>query len=145
MSAPRNPDHDQHAAGLYRATALRFHARYVDAQHHAQFSGGDLEGAEPLMSQREASERYQKAVDEWLSELPNTVAAILALVEFAGVIAADKLSGEALRESGPVSDEQDAYHQVIALAAVGGWLNDHVTAEWLERRRKAYGPGGMPS
>ena len=29
MSAPRNPDHDQHAAGLYRATALRFHARYV--------------------------------------------------------------------------------------------------------------------
>jgi hypothetical protein len=79
---------------------LRFYARYVDARHLAEFRGQDLEGAEPLLSQREASERYQLAIDEWLSEPPSTADAALALVEFAGVIAADKFVGEAMRETG---------------------------------------------
>ena len=68
--------------------------------------GQDLEGAEPLLTQLEASERYQHAVDEWLWETPDTSDAVLALIEFAGVIAADKFAGEAMRDSGPVSDEK---------------------------------------
>jgi hypothetical protein len=38
----------------------------------------------------------------------------------------------------------DAFHQVMALANAGAWLNDRAMAEWLEKRRAAYGPGGMP-
>lgn len=142
--ATPNPDHDQHAAGLYQAIALRFYARYVDARHLAEFRGEDLPGAEPLLTQAEASERYKLAVDEWVYESPSTIDAVLALIEFAGVVAADKLVGEVLRESGPVSDEKDALHQTIALSAAAEWINNLATHEWLDRRRAAYGPSGMP-
>jgi hypothetical protein len=141
--APPNPDHDQHAAGLYQTIALRFYARYIDARHLAAFRGEDLPGAEPILSRLEASERYQEAVAEWVFEPPASTDAVLALVEFAGVVAADKLVGEAVRESGPC-DEKDALHQVIALNAVGEWLQQVSTHEWLDRRREAYGPTGMP-
>jgi hypothetical protein len=139
-----NPDHDAHAAGLYRAMALRFYARYVDMRSHAEFRGGDLEGHGPLHTSLKASEQYQLAIEEWLWEPAETANATLALVEFAGVIAADKLLGEVLREGRPVSDERDAFHQTIALAAVSGRLNEHSMKEWLDRRQAAYGPSGMP-
>ena len=140
-----NPDHDRHAAGIYQAIALRFYARYVDARAAAEFRGSDIEGAEPLITQLEASERYQEAVAEWISQRPETADAVLALTEFVGVVAADKLMGEALREGGPVSDEKDALYQVIAIGAIGEWLNCQARQEWLDRRTAAYGPTGLSS
>jgi hypothetical protein len=89
------PDHDRHAASVYQCIALRFYNRYVDARRHAEFRGCDIEGAEPLVTEREAGERYQEAVAEWVS-----ADAVLALTEFVGVVTADKLVGEALRERG---------------------------------------------
>ena len=121
-----DPDHDKQAAGLYRAIALRFYSRYVVARRHVEFLGQDLPDAEPLMTELEASERYKRAVDDWVSEPPATIDAVCALVEFANVIAADRVVAEALREPGPVSDEKDALHQTIALGAA---------AEWLTQRR----------
>src|SRR5215208_3911464 len=100
-----HPDHDRHAAGVYQCIALRFYSRYREARADAAFRGSDIEGAEPLVTQLEASERYQEAVAEWvLGETPETAAAVQALVEFVGVVAADKLVGEALREPAPVSE-----------------------------------------
>jgi hypothetical protein len=32
----------------------------------------------------------------------------------------------------------------MALANAAAWLNHSVMGEWLEKRRAAYGPGGMP-
>jgi hypothetical protein len=140
-----NPDHDRQAAGMYQAIALRFHFRYVDARLQANFRGEDLEGAEPLPTPREAGDRYERVVDEWLSEEPSTPAAVLSLVEFAAVIAADKFAGEAMCDPGPVSDEKDAFHQTVALSAVGDWLNANVVAgDWLSRRIAAYGPTAVP-
>jgi len=109
-----------------------------------RISGSDIEGAEPLVTQLEASERYQEAVAEWvLGERPETADAVLALTEFVGVIAADKLVGDALREVGPVSEEKDALHQIIAFEAIGEWLSGPAQREWLDRRQAAYGPSGM--
>ena len=139
-----NPDHDAQAAGLYQAIALRFYSRYVVARGHAEFRGEDLPDAEPLITEREAGERYERAVAEWTSEPPATIDAAMALVEFANVIAADKVVAEALREQGPVSDEKDALHQTIALGAAASWLTEVATHEWLDRRGAAYGPSGMP-
>ena len=85
----------------------------------------------------------QEAVGEWLFEKPASNDAVLALVEFASVIAADRLMGEITRD--PVNDERDAFHQVIALAAAGGWLNDIVRSEWVDRvKREAGGYGTKP-
>src|ERR1700722_13652375 len=39
-----HPDHDQHAAGIYQAIALRFYCRHIDARIQANFRGEDLEG-----------------------------------------------------------------------------------------------------
>jgi hypothetical protein len=140
-----NPDHDAHAAGMYRAIALRFYCRYVDARKQAAFCGEDIEGAEPLPTPADASDRYQSAVADWLTEPPSTSTAALSLVEFAAVIAVDKLVDAATRGYSPISDEKDALHQTLALAAVGDWLNrEVVTRDWLDRRVAAYGPGGMP-
>jgi hypothetical protein len=79
--------------------ALRFYCRYVDMRRHAEFRGGDLEGLHGILpTSLDASEQYNAEVNEWLYQPPSTTDAVLALVEFAAVIAADKLVGEALRE-----------------------------------------------
>ena len=109
---------DHRAAGLYRAMALRFYSRYVDMRGHAAFAGGDLPGHGPLLTELDADKQYQAEIEEWLFESPVSTDAVLALVELAGVIAADRLVGEVTR--GPVNDERDAFHQVIALASAGG-------------------------
>ena len=67
--------------------------------------------------------------------------AALALVHFAGVIAADKLIGEVLQE--PVNDERDAYHQVRALANVAGWVNKIAMDEFVEQLRAKRGGGDL--
>jgi hypothetical protein len=40
MSDPKY--HDRHAAGIYRAIALRFYCRFVDMRHSAEHCGADL-------------------------------------------------------------------------------------------------------
>jgi hypothetical protein len=126
---------DDHVAGLYRAMALRFYSRYVDMRHSAEHRGGDLADYGRLPTQNEADERYKAAVEEWLWENPASAAAATALVEFAGVLAVDRLTGEVTRE--PVNDERDAYHQALALASVARWLDDHVARECVTRERAA--------
>jgi hypothetical protein len=140
----RDPNHDQHAAEIYRAIALRFHARYMDARLCAEHRGGDLPDADPLLTQAETSERYQRAAWDCVIESADSADSALALVEFAAVIAADRLVGEALRQGGAACEEMDAFHQVAALANAGAWLNNLAMSAWLEKRRAAYGPGGMP-
>ena len=49
--APRNPDHDPHAAGIYQAIALRFYARYADARERAKFRGEDLPVRAPVVAE----------------------------------------------------------------------------------------------
>src|SRR5262249_8573426 len=84
-----------------------------------------------------AEEKYVAAVEESVFETPQTAEATLALVHFAGVLAADRLTGEVTQK--PVSDERDAYHQSIALAAVAGWLNDQAIHAAVQQERKAAG------
>ena len=93
---------NDHAAGLYRAMALRFYSRYVDMRHSAEHCGGDLSEHGRLPTTLEADERYKAAVEEWLVENPASPDAVAALVEFAGILAADRLVGEVMRN--PVND-----------------------------------------
>jgi hypothetical protein len=125
---------DERTASVYRAIALRFYARYVDARKHAQFRGADLPNAEPLCTEREASDRYKRAVEGALWEPVDTADTVHALVHFAAVIAADKLMSEATGDGFGIDDEVDAMHQVIALAAAGKWLNEVAIREWLDNR-----------
>ena len=63
MSDTTKPDtrfHDQHAAAIYRAIALRFYERYIEMRHVAKVYGGDLVEHERLEEQTEA----EKAI--WL-------------------------------------------------------------------------------
>ena len=53
--------------------------------------------------------------------------------------AVDRLAGEVMRL--PVNDERDAFHQSLALANAGGWLNKIATAEFVERKQAALGGG----
>jgi hypothetical protein len=54
-------------------------------------------------------------------------------VEFAGILAADRLIGEITQEL--INDERDAYHQSRALTDVARWLNNRATDELVERER----------
>jgi len=54
------------------------------------------------------------------------------------------LNGEALDIGSPVFDEEDAFHQIIALNAAAGWLSGSAIDEWLERRRSAPARTGGP-
>ena len=133
--ATKFPKEDNpHVAGLYRAIALRFYSRYVDARHQAEYQGGDFPNHGPLPTEREADDRYNEAVEQYLTEDPATADAALALVHLAGVLAADRLTGEISQS--PVNPERDAYHQARALANVADWLNERAIEELVERERR---------
>jgi len=127
--------HDRHAAGIYRAIALRFYCRYVDMRHSAELNGADLAATHGrLPTEFETSEQYLAAIDEWLWETPQSATAALALTEFAGVITADRFLGEVLRDQ-VMAEERDAFYQTIALSAVAEWLNKLAMREFAERSR----------
>ena len=108
---------DEHVAGIYRALSLRFHVRYVDMLSSSDsFAGKTIDHG--LLPTR----RYRRAVDEWVRRPAESAHAALALVEFAGVLAADRLTSEVLRDPLPGA-EMDAGDQAVALAAAAEWLN----------------------
>jgi hypothetical protein len=120
--------------------AMRFHARYVEMRQYADHHGGDFADHDPLLSQAEAEQRYEDAVNEWIGQTPGSTSAVLALVEFAGLLAADRAVGEVTRA--PVNEERDTHHQAIALAYVVNWLNSEEIAEYtahLQERTSAEG------
>ena len=122
---------DMHVAEIYRAIALRFYSRYVEARQSAEHRGGDLPDHGKLPSEREADDRYQAVADGCVIEAADSADAALALVHFAGILAADRLIGEVMQQ--PVNDERDAYHQARALANAAGWINKIALAEFIER------------
>jgi hypothetical protein len=132
--------HDRHAAGVYRAIALRFYCRYVDMRDSAENFGSDLANHGPLPPPRDAVDQYVAAVDEWLFESPDSATAALALVEFAGVITADRFLGEVLRDQ-IAAEERDAFYQTVTLATVAEWLNRLALRELVENSKK---PGNEP-
>ena len=127
-------DHNPQAAGIYRAIALRFYSRYVEARENAERHGGDLSGYGSQHDAREADERYKAAIDEAIGEIPESIDAALALAHFAGILAADRFVGEITQE--PVNDERDAYHQSRALADLSRWINQLAIDELVEQERR---------
>ncbi len=126
MSDPKH--HNPQAAGIYRAIALRFYSRYVEARENAERHGGDLSGYGSQHDAREADERYKAG------EIPESIDAALALAHFAGILAADRFVGEITQE--PVNDERDAYHQSRALADLARWINQLAIDELVEQERR---------
>ena len=117
--------------GRWRCAVLCALRRHAAARH---FRGGDLANHGPLVTQREADRQYETAIDEWLGEDTGSVDAVIALVEFDGVLAVDRLVAEIMRE--PTSDERDAYHQALALANAAQCINQRSLAEYTERVRE---------
>jgi hypothetical protein len=136
MSDPKY--HDRHTAGIYRAMALRFYCRYVDMRDSAENCGGDLPDHGKLPTARDVTDQYTAAIEEWLWEAPASATAALALVEFAGVITADRLLGEVLRDQ-ILAEERDAFYQTVALSTVVQWLNKLALNELVERSRDGKG------
>jgi hypothetical protein len=127
-------EHNPHVAGLYRAIALRFYCRYVDMRDSAAYYGADLADHGKLPTAREASDQYVAAVEEWVWEAPDTADAALALVDFAGIITADRSLGEVLRDQ-MLFGERDAFYQTLAIANVAAWINKLAMNDLVERER----------
>jgi hypothetical protein len=121
---------DEHVAGVYRALSLRFLIRYVDMLSSTDsFAGKTIDHG--LLPTR----RYRRAVDEWVRKPPESAHAALALVEFAGALAADRLSA-VLRDTLP-SAEMDAADQAVALTAAAEWLNGRALGERADWQQAA--------
>src|ERR1700704_2174968 len=137
MSDPKH--HDPHAADIYRAIALRFYCRYVDMRHSAEHYGADLTASHGrLPTELEAADQYVDALEERLWEPPQSATAALALVEFAGVVTADRFLGEVVRDQ-VMAEERDAFYQTIALSTAAEWLNRLAMNQLVERSRDEKG------
>src|SRR3981081_4392419 len=137
MSDPKY--HDRHAADIYRAIALRFYCRYVDMRHSAEHYGADLTASHgKLPTARDAADQYTDDLAERLWEPPQSATAALALVEFAGVVTADRFLGEVLRDQ-VMAEERDAFYQTVALSTAAQWLNRLAMNELVERSRDGKG------
>ena len=130
MSDPK----EQQCAGIYRAIALRFYSRYAEARDHAEGHGGDLSGYGSRPTQRDADERYAAAVEDMIGETPDSTDVALPLVEFAGILAADRFVGEITND--PINEQRDAYHQSRALADLARWINQLAIDELVEQERR---------
>jgi len=74
---------------------------------------------------------------EWTREAPRSLDAVSALIQFAGILAADTLVEDAFIEGGcPSSPETDALHQVVALSHAAAWLHGQQMHEWTKRLRR---------
>ena len=136
MSTEPKPDtrfHDQHAAAIFRAIALRFYQRYVEMRHAAKLYGGDLNEPERLQDQAEAEDAYLAAVEACIWEGPDSAAAAMAMAKFAGILATDRLIGEILQT--PVNDHRDAFHQSVALDALVQWVHSAAVWQAIEKDR----------
>jgi hypothetical protein len=69
--------------------------------------------------------------------LGNTAA--LAFAEFAGVITADRVVGEALLRDQVVSEERDAFYQTVVIATVAQWINKQALHELVDKERAGKG------
>jgi hypothetical protein len=115
---------------VYRALSLRFLIRYVDMLSSTDsFAGRTIDHG--LLPTR----RYRRAVDEWVRKPPESAHSALALVEFAGALAADRLSA-VLRDTLP-SAEMDAADQAVSLTAVAEWLNGRALGERADWQQPA--------
>jgi hypothetical protein len=133
---------DPLAAGIYKAIAFRFYCRYVDMRESAEHCGADLSAhGDPCSTPRAATDQYLAAIEEWLWERPDTAEAALALVEFAGVVTADRFLGEVLRDQ-VMAEERDAFYQTIALATAAEWINRLALQELVEREQAKLKGGG---
>ena len=84
----------------------RLYYRFVSYRSMAESRGEEFPEYGPSPTSLEASENYKQAVDNWIWERPRTATAALALVEFAGVISADKLLEEIGDEGPPVARDR---------------------------------------
>jgi hypothetical protein len=105
----------------------------------AEHYGADLTASHGrLPTSREVTDQYTDAIEEWLWERPASATAALALVEFAGVITADRFLGEVLRDQ-VIAEERDAFYQTIALSIAAEWINKLALNELAERSRAGEG------
>jgi hypothetical protein len=100
----------------------------------AEHYGADLSDHGKLPTARDAADQYTASVERWLWEAPASATAALALVEFAGVITADRFLGEVLRDQ-VIAEERDAFYQTIALSTAAEWINKLALNELVERSR----------
>jgi hypothetical protein len=126
--------HDPRLVELYKLIAMRFWMRFVDARANVEHYGGGILREEDLgANEHHADLKYEAAADSALIEQAGSAAETLALIEFAGVLAADRLIGEVLNE--PVNDFRDAYQQSRALANAALFVNDLANQELVEQER----------
>ena len=90
-------------------------------------TAGCLRNATPLTNIRPPSRHG-------FGKPPLRATAALALVEFAGVVTADRFLGEVLRDQ-IMAEERDAFYQTVALSTAAEWLNRLAMNELAERSR----------
>ena len=117
-----NPDHDRVGAGINHAIAYRLLFNFLQASMHAKEQGADVAGL-PDMDWPTVSEHYQKLVDEWLPEGPDTITSARAYIDLATVILIDRQLTEHFSIGTIGGDEKDHDVAVRALMAVGAWLD----------------------
>jgi hypothetical protein len=123
MTAPeRNPDLDPVAAGINHAIAYRLLFNFLQARMQAKEQGANVAGL-PDMDWPTVIEHYQKLLDEWLPEKPDTIRSARAFVDLATVILIDRQLTEHFSIGTIGGDEKDHDIAVRALMAVGTWLD----------------------
>lgn len=126
---------DKQAAGIYRALALRALTRYSDFRESAEFYGQPMADLGELPAMSDVYAWYADAVQTWVFEPCGTATAATALIEFAGLLAAEQIR-DGYGYGGPIATEKDNLHQVVALAAVINWLRPQTYEEALPQQRK---------
>ena len=132
-------DRDRIAAGLNSALAFRFLYNLVVVRMRAEGAGADLSAMPDLPSPADITDRYERLLEQWLPEKPETAASIRAFVDVAAAILIDQTVCEMLNEGTILGPERDREHAIRALLAIGGGLID---AENQEASRQGAGYKG---
>lgn len=122
------------AANLDLAIALRCLSNYLNARDTvAQAHGMDVSDL-PTMDDKEIRRRYEKILDEWLGETPDSSETQRAFVSLALVILLDGRLTPILNAGTIVGDEKDIDHVMRLLEAVHTQLERQATADYIHRK-----------
>lgn len=128
---------DRIAAGINHAIAYRCLYTFQAARERAENDGADLSALPDMPSMRDIGDRYERLIEEWIPETPDTAAAVRAFVDFATLTLVDHNIGAVFDVGTIMGEERDREHAIRALLAITGWLVGHENAEFVAKRQAA--------
>jgi hypothetical protein len=125
---------DRHETFVAEALMLRALHSYHEARDRAKDGGVDLSIAPDVRTEySDLSERYEKLLQNWVSEQPDTAHGVVAVLDLAAIITADVARDPHLEASLIIPEERDLAYARQLIDGARSWANARDVADYMDK------------